>query len=197
MDDNDEIDFEADIGALGLTLDTNVARDRIFNYRLELLVEFVDATIDYDEAAIAGFAAFNPNNFPSLDQDVDGVGFGISQTFGFGIVRTRAVRLYLGPKIRVGVWTGESDDNVGAFDDVRYVGVDAGIGAELGMNIHLGDHVSISPTVSYIAGAGYIATDDDRRPFNGGSNSNYGYVGFNNRVSVGVSVLFRSAGDVF
>ena len=174
VDDLDDIWVDANIFAIGLTLDTAVAMDRVFNYRLELDYEYAKATVE-------------PEAGGTFDYTLQGIG--INNVFGFGFVRNRAVRVYAGPVVRFGAHK---------ITEGRYDGfeIDFGAGAEIGANFHLGDNVSISTTFGYQALAAYVQTDEFDRPYDGGE-TEYGRLGYNHRVTVGVSVLFRSVGDTF
>ena len=63
--------------------DTAVAQDKFFNYQLNL---------GYDEFT---------NKLPGSSRDLKLGGLMISNSFGFGIVRTDGFRLWMGPEIRL------------------------------------------------------------------------------------------------
>ena len=99
-------------GGIGLALDTAVAEDTLFNYRLQL--GYARASYDYS----------------------DGNRFEMRHIFGFGVLRTEQVRLWLGPQIGL-----DYED----FGGGSYVG--ANIGPALGVNVQFGPVVSLAVTV--------------------------------------------------
>lgn len=118
LSDYDENQFGA-----GFAFDTAVARDHVFNYRLNIGYERVYQESDSGVEVISNGAA-------------------LSNTFGFGIVRTDAVRVWLGPALRFG------------FDVQKNTGgdiwdFDIGGGPVLGFNFHVGDRVSLGLTGGY------------------------------------------------
>lgn len=183
LDDDDfEIDYDANVIGIGVQLDTNVARNRLFNYRVEILVEFVDGTSEYSLAGLSG----------SSDDDFAAGGFGINQTFGLGLIRRPGFRLYAGPTLRLGLFGGEGEDiRLGGteLDATDYVGFDLGLGLELGLNLHTGKRTSVSLSVAYVPSASLLFAEDE---FDESI-----YSGYQHRVVAGVSILFRTAGDVF
>ena len=74
-------------GHFGFILDTNLARDSVFNYRLNVGLGALDAEDDFGTALELG-------------------GVTVDNTFGFGVVRSKSFRLWIGPQIRIGVYTG-------------------------------------------------------------------------------------------
>jgi len=174
VDDFDDIYISANIFAIGVTLDTAVAMDRVFNYRLELDYEYMKAVVE-------------PEAGGSFDYKLQGLG--LNNVFGFGFVRNRAMRVYAGPVVRFGAHK---------ITDGKYDGfeIEFGGGGEIGINFHLGDSTSISTSFGYQALAALEKTDEYDRPYNGGE-IEYARLGLNHRVTLGVSVFFRSVGDTF
>ena len=109
-DEFDDLDLTAHGVEVGFVLDTNVARDRIFNYRLVGGFEY--AATDWTGAE--GFNLY---------------GGSITNTFGFGIWRGPRFRLYLGPDIRLAATTGSP--GLVVEDDITQV--DIAIGASIGL----------------------------------------------------------------
>ena len=73
---------------IGFTLDTAVARNKLFNYRLNIGPERFD--IDFDNSGGATAELY---------------GLAADNTFGFGVMRTEKVRLWAGPRVRIApVW---------------------------------------------------------------------------------------------
>ena len=167
---NELYDDDGDTARLGIgfVFDTAVARDKLFNYRLNVSVVRLDIELDdvfNSEAELAGVAFDN--------------------TFGFGVLRTEKVRLWVGPRIRLGFYGGDADSFSGNDDDVT--AVDFGVGGALGANFHVGPAVSLGfETGVMISGyGGEIETGFGDLDLVGGATSL-----FLNGV-----VLFRLSGD--
>ena len=148
---------------VGFVLDTAVAQDKFFNYQINL---------GYDEFT---------NKFAGSGGEVKLGGLMISNSFGFGIVRTDGFRLWMGPEIRL-AWPRGSKSGV----DYDFFG--AGVGPVLGMNFNL------PGTVSFMVKAGYQFMS-----YNGDSSTSSSYdLEIKERlVYVNVGILFRSLGDTF
>ncbi len=143
----------------GLVLDTNLANNRIFNYRLKL-----------------GGEALNVDRERSIDMSR----LHMQHIFGFGIVRTKVVRLWLGPSIGGSYSWGKStglkyylgiapqsyryqqvtapglpyDPTAYTFGLLRdrikklyYGGIDLGVA--VGLNINIGNLVTIGPEMGF------------------------------------------------
>lgn len=106
----------------GLILDTCLAADRVFNYRLKVGAEFL-GTPDI------------PYNWTRVH---------VVNTFGFGVVRTKNVRFWLGPEIIFGPFFGPN----------RW-GVLAGMGLALGVNVNVGKTLTLAFTWSGRFEGGY------------------------------------------
>jgi hypothetical protein len=118
-------DSSTDRWGLGFALDTNLAADRVFNYRL---------TVGYQN----GKRKFDGGG--SIDTD----GFTMNHAFGFGVVRKPGFRFWLGPAVRLSV----------DVLDVPVSGVDVvdlsfGAGPELGLNWNIGEGMTLSTTLAY------------------------------------------------
>jgi hypothetical protein len=101
---------------VGLVMDTVPARDRLFNYQLNL---GYDQFRNYNRNAW-GNAAFNS--------------FVISNNFGFGTLINPTTRMWFGPELRI-AWTEGSPDH---YDyKVRLFGI--GIGPVIGVNFNYDD----------------------------------------------------------
>ncbi len=96
----------------GFALDTNLAADKLFNYRLDLSVHYTD-----DEKR----TCFRMNTV---------------HYFGFGVVRKKIVRFWLGPQLSIGgmIW--------------RVEGLYAGLGLALGLNLNLTEMFTMSFTLA-------------------------------------------------
>lgn len=146
----------------GFALDTNVAADRLFNYRMDFGYHgsfWADSATD---SVLGGANGLMFNN-----------------AFGFGILRTSVLRLWLGPAFRM---------NFDWYGDVDLFDYQFGVGPQAGLNFHVGP-------VSFVLSSAY--------------NYKFGWFidtsGFNlpveahrdHYVSVNLAVLFRSGGDQF
>ena len=138
-----EVDVDGDITRFGagFVLDTAVAADRLFNYRLNLGFKSFDADLD--------------RSLPDLEL----FGFNVDNYFGFGIVRSDKIRLWLGPMVRFGLHVGE----LGREDALL---VEAAAGGALGINIHSESNFTFSITTGVIVSAygglvGDFDTSDD------------------------------------
>jgi len=147
-------------------MDTNVARDRLVNYRLDVNYEHTNFTGTY--------------NFDQPMGTISGNGGSINNAVGFGLVRTKTVRLWLGPTFRLGgAYYGDATD-IGI--------VDVAGGVDLGLNLHTSRDVSIGATVGYQYAYSYIGNTRDLTRGLGGGGS---------RARAAITVLFRTAGDQF
>jgi len=113
-------DFDDNRYSVGFALDTRVASDGLFNYRLNL---------GYQRTK-RDFGVFG-------DADYNGVT--LNQMFGFGVYRSSLMRVWLGPSIRIGADIFDSNN----------VDVTAGGGLALGVNLHTGDVGSAALTFGY------------------------------------------------
>lgn len=114
----------------GFLLDTTVARDSLFNYQLN---------IGYLQNEV------NPN-MGTLS------GGSISHDFGFGVLRTPDVRLWLGPELKISYVSGSQSS-------IDYYKLDFGIGPVVGLNVHLGELVTLALKGGYLFNWGVVAKD--------------------------------------
>ncbi|HYD48154.1 MAG TPA: hypothetical protein VEB21_07400 [Terriglobales bacterium] len=117
-------EIEADRGTIGFTYDTDVARDTLFNYRLQ-----------------AGYQ-FSSYEYESFNGDDEGHGLNLLNAFGFGIFRSPFVRVWAGPAIRFTVDSIDSGGN-------EFVDVSLGGGPIVGANFHVGPNLTLSPSIAY------------------------------------------------
>ncbi len=165
---NNDVDFDADQFGVGVVFDTNLAKDSLFNYR---------GTFGYRSSEHTFDTFLN-------DLELDAGGFEMNHLFAIGIIRTKHVRVFIGPAIRVGIDVFDTDS------DIDLVNVDFGIGPELGMNLHLARHLTVSPWIAYQYHYLVQAVDIDGV----GDDS---YDGYEHVVKAGFSILFRSGSDQF
>ena len=115
----------------GMIIDTNLAKDNIFNYRLEL-----------------GYDLFNVSWFPgsSTDYYFDACNkISSNHYFGFGVIRNKNIRFWIGPNIEVS----------GLFAQ-GHNGIFGGIGFAMGTNFNISDVFTFSMVFSLRAVGGMI-----------------------------------------
>jgi hypothetical protein len=163
-EDDVESDFETDDtgSGFGFVLDTAVAKNRVFNYRLNLGFE----RKDYE---------FESGDTLEIDN------FVVVNDFGFGVVRTPQIRFWLGPELKITSGSGYVDDD----EDFEVDLVSVGIGPVLGLNVHVGKLVTLGFKTGLlfesIVGQGEHDTLDDTVDFTG--DDTYFYFSF--------AVIFR------
>ncbi len=96
--ESDIPDFDVDskvtkMGA-GFVLDTCLAMDKLFNYRLN--IGFTKMNIDNEKHSV-------------ITSDIKANEYHLYNTFGFGIFRSEIMRVWLGPQIGFGYINGEYD----------------------------------------------------------------------------------------
>jgi hypothetical protein len=142
FDDDASVAYDLDVdiqrGGFGFVLDTAVANDRMFNYQLNIGI-------------------YNWSEEFENDAEFDLSGLMMSHDFGFGVLRNRHVRLWLGPEIRIAYGTGDDADNDGY--DVNIVSL--GAGPVLGVNLHLGPVVSLGFKSGYLFESVFGTADGD------------------------------------
>lgn len=127
-------DFKADSVHTGggFVFDTAVAKDQLFNYRLDLGYDAFRSKDRLDGTALSTLR-----------------GWVISNAFGFGIARTGGFRLWLGPEIRLAWHSGARNERVMPWNEQEYDLLSAGIGPALGMNINFPGRLTISVKAGY------------------------------------------------
>ena len=171
-----DLDTESDTVGFGLIFDTNLAQDRIFNYRLNLSLEFVD-----QEVSQAG-----------IENQVQGTNFAVDQTFGFGIIRTPQIRVFVGPSLHLGIGGIDDEVDVDGFEfDYEQTSFTAGIGPELGVNFNVGRHLTLS-TSAYVRYGLQVQAFDN---FYDEQGSDGVFVGDEVRAGIVTSIFFRFGRD--
>ena len=105
-----------------LTLDTAVAKNRLFNYRLSIDCENIDPGMNY--------TLFN--NAYSINR------FTCSNTFGFGFFRSNLIRLWVGPQVGLCYEYRYSDKSI---SDTTLL---SKFGSVVGINFHADDAITLS-----------------------------------------------------
>lgn len=168
-------EFENDVSHLGggFLLDTKVADRGVFNYRLHLGFE----SVDYDY----------PENFSR---------FAIDNTFGFGIVKTRVLRLWLGPQIRLAYMaydSGELGSGIGTYT-YKINSLGFGLAPILGMNFNIGSVISICPEIGYRATA-FVGTQRFENELIGSEDEDWDTT--EREFFINLSILFRINDEFF
>jgi len=169
--------YEADASHFGINFvfDSNVARDRVFNYRLNFGIEFFNHEYEYDYYdSYYGYYYWGTASNEGLRIITD-------HTFGFGILKSRVVRLWLGPTVRVGFVTG---------DDASGISLGAGITA-LGLNFNFGSVFTLGLEAGYMFNADLyfddvIYEEDYYSYYDYGSST-----GLNQMFVAKLSIIFR------
>jgi len=108
----------------------------------------------------------------------------VDNDFGFGIIRTSALRVWLGPEVRIAHRTGDDGSNGVTYRHVKQYG--AGLGPVLGMDVNLGAGLFLALKGGFLANY-YQGTGDNVQP--AGSDAD-----FHVRETIGyfqVGIIFR------
>lgn len=135
-------DVDAGSGAIGFVLDTAPTGPSVFNYRLNV-----------------GLEAQNFEDNYGIEMKVGGLV--VENVFGFALVRKPNLRWWIGPLVRFGYYSGETDDYFeGGFRKKTEADLfEFGIGAVTGVNIPVGKskNVILAPS----AGVRFIGVGGD------------------------------------
>lgn len=174
-DDDTDIDHDFDFDykpavGFGLVFDSNIGKNKLMNYRVG--IEYQKTTRD----TIDGH---------SCSRYCDMTRLNLVQTFGFGVLRTRMVRLWVGPRINI-AWNYQSTDYDTGYYENTYTeaAFEIGIAPAVGVNVNLGRVVSLAFDVDYRF-AGIVGAYDDNE-FSSGT-----YSGATKGATARFSVLFR------
>jgi len=115
------------ISGFGLVYDSNVRDNRLYNWRTSVELN----NIDLD----------NGNSFKTLF---------ITNTLGISLFRNKRVRLFVGPRISIGLEDREEDKSGGTF---LY-------GGAVGLNVHVTDSISLGLDFDYAVGSSNIIHED-------------------------------------
>jgi hypothetical protein len=114
----------------GLVMDTNVAEDRLFNYRLQIGLDLSNAT--YNSTSSATPVSLNIWQLRFIN------------TFGFGVIRTDALRFWFGPQVGIGFGFEPTFANDTYYSSMgNFLEFDIFLGPVVGLNINLGDTISL------------------------------------------------------
>jgi len=173
----DDLEGDSRSAGFGFVLDTAVAKDRVFNYRFNLTLSSIEYD-DFDDHT--GQYDFELNQF-SMDH-----------TFGFGVLRSKVARVWIGPQLRFAFLSGDISRPYDHYREDLDHAFGFGGGLVLGVNFHAGE------IVSFCLDSGFRTTlyygEVDRHEFwDEGSDDISGVGG---EFFINFSVLFRMA-DVY
>lgn len=161
---------------VGLAMDTAPARDKLFNYQLN---------IGYDHFSNRGGSAWG---------NVDFNGFVISNNFGFGTMISPTTRIWFGPELRV-TW---ADGNPDKFANFKIHIFGAGIGPVIGMNLNYDETHTLVLKMGFqysrYVGEGNGNFSHTTNTTTSYSNS-YDYDVTEKMLYVTIGYLFRTSGD--
>ncbi len=157
-----EVDLDSVIKEFGFVMDTNLAMDRLFNYRVNLGYQMVE----------------HENGASPIELE----GFVLNQDFGFAVMRNRNLRLWLGPELQLSYLSGEIDINPNW--DITLYGV--GLGPVVGMNFNIGRSLTLGLKGGYL----FTYRQGDGED-NSGGGSSFDYEVQEHLFFVNLAVLFR------
>jgi len=169
----------------GFVLDTNLASDNVFNYRLEFgfsnlrtpyQAEELDALTTILFWRLLGSSLPTPF-YKDVTKHENSLVMSTVHYFGFGVVRTKNVRFWLGPQLTIaGMLT-------------NLTGLIAGMGFAMGLNINIGDTFTLS-----FVGSGRFLGGFRVYKYNETHKTAGGYGGDGMAT---VSFIFRIPGDTY
>jgi len=153
----------------GFTADSNLATDKMFNYRLEL-----------------GRSYLEIDNFNNSIYDAELDGMAMTHTFGFGGLIAPSVRFWFGPELRVALLEGELDGGIGRdFDLFGW-----GVGGAAGLNMNLPGKLTLAVKGGFVM-MRYLG---DGPNWDGGAWQNSDYDVDEDLAYISVSMYFRTLG---
>ena len=157
---------DRDVTNFGFLVDTAVSRNKTFSYRFTFMKEKNTAK----------------------GSGVDLEGYATIHDFGFAVLNTKEVRLWLGPELKAGIYKNVSfsDSNIDFNGDASGFGV----GPAIGVNVNLPRVVSFSFTAAYYFLSAYSGNYD-----NYGTNSTNGY--YSGSFDVDSNGLYLTASIIF
>jgi len=132
------VEFDIDSGSFGVgfQLETNpLTANKVFSYRLQV-----------------GYEAWNIEDDQNVTLELGGVV--ANNTFAFGGNTSDKVRLWGGPQVLVGFYTGETDKEYNG-DEISFTGAAFGIGLAGGANFGLGSGKTILTTTIGVRRLGF------------------------------------------
>ncbi len=128
-----DISMDTEQSAFGLVFDTNLSKNRVFNYRLGIE---------------RGTTSYKNADEVKLDENA------ITHDFGFALVREENLRAWIGPELRVAIQSGQDSSG----ND--WNGGSLGLGPAVGMNWNLRHGLTLFAKASLIFSYGFMDIDD-------------------------------------
>ena len=158
-----DFDFDSSNFGLGFQFETHpVTPNKIFSYRFQ---------IGYDAREIE-------NTDYNVTLDLDGIC--INNTFAFGGNVSENIRMWAGPQISIGWYSGEYDEKFSG-EEISFSGAVAELGLAVGANVAFGNEAVILTTTIGFRGLGIAGTEDwpnsDDETWGGSGNGFFGTVG--------------------
>jgi hypothetical protein len=176
IDEYPNIDVDSDVSkyGLGFVMDTCLAKDNLFNYRLN--IGFSRLKID------------NENSAP----DMKGNEYFFNNSFGFGVFRSEIVRIWLGPQVGFGWISGEYELQSGSTDTENdFWTMFYALGVAAGINFNIEDIITLGVDGGYRyskhAGIGHMDSI---------SSTSFGLSSTGKEFFANFSIMFR-INDVF
>lgn len=136
--------YEADMIQYGISIvyDTNVAKNKIFNYRLCLGLEYFRHEYEYHYY-------LSYDDYHGWYSDIHkGIRIISDHNFGFAIIKDASFRLWMGPSLRFGF----------VFEDVS--GVTLGLGLTgIGLNYNIAQAIALSLETGYLLFVDFYSDD--------------------------------------
>lgn len=146
--DHSEFDVDASGGGVGFALDSTRGDQANFNYRLNV-----------------GFEGQNLKDETDLKMKMGGIV--VENIFGFAIMRQPDMRWWAGPLLRIGFYSGETDDYYDTYGDRSKTEADLfefGVGVATGITLKIGPHIYLAPSAGVrfigISGTGTVKNFD-------------------------------------
>jgi hypothetical protein len=130
---NFEFDVDVATGAVGLAIDTAPTGRSYFNYRLNIGLEAQDLEDDSGTTMELG-------------------GLTIENVFCFTVANQPRLRWWVGPLVRLGFYSGETDFYYDSFGDLNRTEADLfefGIGVATGLNIRVNRNLILAPSAGF------------------------------------------------
>jgi len=165
--DYTNVESEGEHRDFGFVVDSNLATDRLFNYRFEF-----------------GRAEWSFDNFNGQVADGEVDGLVMNHDFGFGGMVAPSVRLWFGPEVRLTLLDGEVDGLISG--DIDLFGY--GVGGAVGVNVSLPGRLTLAAKTGFVM-MRYLG---DGPNWNGVGWMHSDYDVDEDLVYLGVSIFFRT-----
>jgi len=128
---NSDFDVDAGVAAIGLAIDTAPTGKSYFSYRLNI-----------------GFEGQNLED--NSDTTMEMGGLTVENVFAFAVMNQPNLRWWVGPLLRFGYYSGETDYYFDSYGDLNKTEADLfeyGVGVATGMNIRISRNMVLAPSV--------------------------------------------------